>query len=91
MKDKIKEWAKTKGKKIANKWIIFFVMMLVALAMIVLILPFAIALVIYSSIYIIAAGFTAMLNEIFYRKPVDETFEDLYERLLNNIFGVVEF
>lgn len=91
MKDKIKEWAKTKGKKIANKWTIFFVMMLVALAMIVLILPIAIAIVIFSIVYILAACLTSILNDVFYRKPVDETFEDLYERLLSIIFGIVEF
>ena len=91
MKDKVKEWAKTKGKKIANKWIIFFVMMLVSLAIVVLILPFTILLVVFSIVYILAAGLTAILNEIFYRKPVDETFGDLYERLLTIIFGIVEF
>ena len=91
MKTKVKEWMKTKGTKIANKWIIFLVMMLVSLAIVVLMLPVAIAVVIFSTIYILAAGLTAILNDIFYRKPADETFEDLYERLLGIIFGIAEF
>lgn len=90
MKNKIKNWAKTKGKKIAERWFLFLLMLFVLLAMCVLAIPFAILVVIGCCICILAAGLTAILNEIFYRKPVDETFNDLTVKIFYHFTEIVK-
>lgn len=86
---KFKDWIRTEGKKVGERWFIFLLMLLVMLAVCILAIPFAILFVIGSIVYMLGAGLAAILNEIFYRKPVDETFEELTDKYADLVFNFI--
>lgn len=89
MKQKAKEWANTKGKVIAERWFIFLVMFLVILVGLIFAVPLVALLAAGCIVYTILAGFASILNEIFYHKPVDETFDELTNKLADWIYDLI--
>lgn len=86
---KFKDWIRTEGRKVRERWFIFLLMLLVMLALMVLSIPFAILFVIGGIVYILGAGLAAILNEIFYHKPVDETFEELTDKYIDLVCNFI--
>jgi hypothetical protein len=90
MKFTAKEWLTMKRKTTVKRWMRFFMWLLATIAVFILSIPLAILLAIGCIVYAILAGFTAILNAIFYHDRVDKTFYELTCKLTAHLHRFIK-